>query len=74
MNALAYVRSLRSASKRAYAVAYLAYMQHGGEEPGRGDLSYMAAQAVRLRLAAIRDGVKPEPWQQPVTWADWRIA
>ena len=29
---------------------YAYYLKHGGTEPERGDLSYMAAQAVRMNL------------------------
>jgi hypothetical protein len=50
--ATAYIRAIRNEPKQAYAIAYLAYLKAGssGAEPARGDLSYMAAQAVRLHL------------------------
>jgi hypothetical protein len=52
-NNQSYIKSLRSAAKRAYAKEYLEFLKAGepeGKEPGRGTLSYMAAQAVRLQL------------------------
>jgi hypothetical protein len=47
-----YIRAIRNRVKRAYAVAYLAYRLGEGPEPADPrDLSYMAAQAVRMNLA-----------------------
>lgn len=52
----AYVRQVRSPSKREYAKQYADYLEQGqpeGGEPERGaGLSYMAAQAVRMHLRA----------------------
>jgi len=48
-----YVASIRNKAKRAYAVAYLAYRRGAALEPDSGELSYMAAQAVRLRINEI---------------------
>lgn len=58
-----YARSCRNREKRAYAVAYLAYLLHSPiesyNEPNAHtyDLSYMGAQAVRLSLNDIREAV-----------------
>ncbi len=51
-----YLRTLRSADKRAYAAAYVAWLKNpnASDPPGRGALSYMAAQAVRMRLDSAR--------------------
>jgi hypothetical protein len=48
----AYIRSIRNSLKRQYAEAFARYLANGGKgpEPVRGELSYMAAQAVRLHL------------------------
>ena len=49
-----YIRRIRNVSKRAYAEAYLRWLRAGRpehQEPLRpNNLSYMAAQAVRLEL------------------------
>ena len=49
---LAYVQSIRNRAKQDYAKAYAWHLKQGevGDSPDRGKLSYMAAQAVRLRL------------------------
>jgi hypothetical protein len=53
-----YIRRIRNKHKQAYAWAYLAYMDGVRDtEPERGDLSYMAAQAVRHELAGLRAGL-----------------
>lgn len=44
------MRSIRNTQKRSYALAYLLFLEGKQEEQGRGGLSYMAAQAVRLTL------------------------
>lgn len=52
-SAESYVRRIRNVSKRAYAEVYLQWLRAGrsGQEPLRpNNLSYMAAQAVRLEL------------------------
>jgi hypothetical protein len=52
-----YVRSIRNMLKRDYARAYIAWVRDGGRgaEPSWGELSFMAAQAVRLN---VRDFLK----------------
>lgn len=53
-NADAYIRAIRNTAKRQYAIAYRYFLTDGtNEEPDRGKLSYMAAQAVRLELTSI---------------------
>ena len=49
---LAYVQGIRNRAKQDYAKEYAWYLKQGkaGDGPDRGNLSYMAAQAVRLRL------------------------
>jgi hypothetical protein len=56
MKADNYIKSLKSASKRAYAAAYWQWMKDGetGPEPSRGDLTVMGAQAVRMNLAEFK--------------------
>jgi hypothetical protein len=48
-----YARSIRNPDKRAYAEAYIQWAKDGykGDDPSRGGLSVMGAQAVRLQLA-----------------------
>ena len=56
-SAEAYIRGIRNADKRAYAIAYLAFLRDSGPalEPDAPGLSYMGAQAVRLALSeAVR--------------------
>ena len=53
-----YIRSIRNDSKQDYARSYAVWLESGGDPlsengPGRSDLSYMAAQAVRDRLNKI---------------------
>jgi hypothetical protein len=50
-----YIRSIRNAAKKEYARAYLLFLLQGrqGTPPEQKELSYMAAQAVRLHLGAI---------------------
>ena len=48
-----YVSSLRTPAKRRYAELYLSWLLRGAprdEEPDRGPLSYMVAQAVEMNL------------------------
>lgn len=49
----AYVNGIRNAAKKRYAVAYVRFMEQGGAPPTRGALTFMGAQAVELRIAAI---------------------
>lgn len=51
-----YVKSIRNADKREYAQQYLTWIRAGVEcDPPKApeSLSYMAAQAVRLRLHSM---------------------
>jgi|GEM_PF-5866608 len=62
-HAVAYVKRLRNARKKAYAAAWLKHVYDGGPEPmvhGYG-LTYMAAQAVRLAIGFRNIG----PWSAP---------
>ena len=55
MTAEQYIRRIRSPRKRAYAQAVWAYLTGAATIwPARGGLSYMAAQAVDMRLSAIK--------------------
>ncbi len=57
-----YIASIRNARKRAYAVAYLAWLRgQAASEPEYAPLSYMAAQAVRLTLNGIEAGTHSYP-------------
>jgi len=52
----------RNQTKAYYAEQYAAWLKAGcpqGQEPDRGQLSYMAAQAVRLDLAAAVRAAQP---------------
>ena len=51
----AYINRIRNFRKRAYARAFWAWLHIGfsGPEPEPGQLSYMAAQAVRMRLYGL---------------------
>ncbi len=52
-----YIRAIRSPRKLRYAQRYLTHLKIGeGEPPETEGLSFMAAQAVRLRLWAIIQG------------------
>jgi hypothetical protein len=51
--AVKYVGRIRNPKKRAYALSYLRFLNGLGPEPDRGQLSYMAAQAVRIELAQL---------------------
>lgn len=53
-----YIRKIRNERKRAYAVAFLLYANGQGpaREPSRGELSFMAAQAVRNEIYKILRG------------------
>jgi hypothetical protein len=55
----AYIRSIRNPLKRQYAEAFARYLASGeeGPEPDRGALSYMGAQAVRLRLYDLNGNI-----------------
>lgn len=44
-----FVHQFRNKAKRVYAQRYCEFRAFGGAEPERGNLSYMAAQAVRIR-------------------------
>ena len=47
---LQYIRRMRNLRKHNYAIDYLEYLRGDRNEPNRGKLSYMAAQAVRTEL------------------------
>lgn len=51
-----YGNLIRNKAKRDYAFAYIAWLRNGAEglEPERGKLSYMAAQAVRMEIDAMK--------------------
>ena len=54
----AYIRRIRNANKRAYALAYYSWLMRDPaheeqDPPERGKLSYMAAQAVRMELVEM---------------------
>lgn len=58
--ARAYIKGLRSKAKRAYAARYWEWLNTPPADengPAAEDLSYMAAQAVRLQLMRIKEGV-----------------
>lgn len=48
-----YVHRIRNQRKRAYAAAYWRFLRGVDPEPERGELSVMAAQAVRMELREI---------------------
>lgn len=52
-----YVAAIKNAAKKAYAEKYLAFCLGKGEQPDYGDVSTMAAQAVRLELQHL--GIEP---------------
>ena len=54
-----YIRMIRNRAKRDYALRYWSYLERDAKgiqvtEPSRGDLGYMAAQAVRFSLHDLR--------------------
>ena len=51
--AKAYVRAIRNVNKRRYADLYLEYLLGRRSEPGRIDLSLVAAQAVERNLREL---------------------
>ena len=53
--AISYIKRIRNAGKREYATRYLKWILWGIPVPTYYG-SYMAAQAVRMRLSAIMDG------------------
>jgi hypothetical protein len=57
--AQSYVNLIRNLPKRAYAQEYLRARLEGGPEPERGELSYMAAQAVRQQVEEKLRAEKP---------------
>lgn len=48
-----YIEGIRNPRKRAYATQYQAYLRGAAEMPIPIGLSYMGAQAVRLRIREI---------------------
>ena len=62
-----YIAHIRTPTKREYAKRYARYLRHGGKDPtDPADLSYMAAQAVRMRLhELIHPARETEPeWEE----------
>lgn len=54
-----YAESIRNGAKRSYALAYLHQtIRNGLPEPERGELSFMAAQAVRMQIRQIVQGAR----------------
>jgi len=51
--ALAYIRRIRNAQKRAYAASYLEAWRHGHDAPVPHGLTYVGAQAVRHHLDPV---------------------
>ena len=53
-----YILRIKNKAKKAYAQKYFDYVLNGrtGEEPNRGNLSYMAAQAVRINIGEMLKG------------------
>lgn len=51
-----YANLIRNKTKRHYANAYINWLRNGAEgfAPERGTLSFMAAQAVRMRLESMK--------------------
>ena len=51
-----YLNLLRNKAKRDYGFSYLSYLRNGGygNEPERGKLGVMGAQAVRMQLDAFK--------------------
>ena len=58
LEARKYAARIRNAAKRGYADAYIAHLLGDAPEPHRGALSFMGAQAVRHRLAEIRESAR----------------
>ncbi len=58
MTAENYIRRIRNPRKQTYARAYWIWLTgpQTTKEPDCGDLSYMAAQGVRMSLAQFVDG------------------
>ena len=61
-----YIEGLRSPLKRRYAHAYYQWLRmpdslRPAESPSRGELSYMAAQAVRMNLDEILEDNPHDP-------------
>jgi hypothetical protein len=48
-----YIRRIRNLKKRQYAQQYARYLLSLTEEPTRGELSVMGAQAVQIQLRKI---------------------
>jgi len=57
-----YIRGLRNPAKRKYAEDYLLFLKGKGQtmDPTGTGLSYMAAQAVRLRLMSLTEQQSPD--------------
>jgi hypothetical protein len=53
-----YLRSIRNPFKRTYGVKYFGYLQGNNLLPEAEGISFMAAQAVRMRIQDIMGGGK----------------
>jgi hypothetical protein len=61
-HAARYVAAIKNDEKREYAIEYLTWWTEGGVEPEAPEtLSYMAGQAVRMRIRALVPAPAPEP-------------
>jgi hypothetical protein len=69
-----YVKKIRNAAKKEYAVNYLNYLKGKGDEPESGNLSYMAAQAVRMRLQELTEGLMLEAPIQAKGWTQASVS
>jgi hypothetical protein len=54
-----YIRRIKKPAKQAYARANLDYMLSSKQEPERGELSEMGAQAVRITLVQLLGKEEP---------------
>lgn len=61
--AVQYLKRIRNPFKRSYGVKYWTWLSTGGQEPDYDDISYMAAQAVRMTLQDIKAGIKAGNWE-----------
>lgn len=51
-----YIRRIRNANKKLFAMRYMAYLRNGGGRlPDRGSLSLMAEQAVRYEINRLEE-------------------
>jgi len=56
LDAWDYIKRIRNRTKQVYATNYLCYLMGTSDKPNDPDnLSYMAAQSVRMQLSEIMD-------------------